>query len=79
MLEPPRSVKKKGTRDELRKGTSSNPFLINDWTNAQIASYYFACGIDFSDSYSHKADCIDHICLLEKNRSTPSWGTAETS
>lgn len=77
--EPPRSVKKKCTRDELREGTASKPLCLNDWTDAQLLSYCSSCGIDFIDSSSHKIDCIRHIRLLEKNKSTPSRGVAETS
>ncbi|KAH7689328.1 Zinc finger CCHC-type protein [Dioscorea alata] len=77
--EPPRSAKKKDTRDELREGTSSNPLLINDWTIAQLASYCSACGIDFSTADDHKIACLEHIRMLEKTRSAPSKGSAETS
>lgn len=78
VLEPPRSIKKKCTHDELREGISSNPLLLNDWTDAQLLSYCSACGIEFSESSSHKTDCLNHIRLSEKIKSAPSRGVAET-
>lgn len=72
-------MKKKCTRDELREGTSANPLRLNDWTDAQLHNYYSACGIEIADSYAHKLECLDYIRMLEKTKSIPSRGSAETS
>lgn len=66
VAEPPKSTKKKMTpRGDTVEGTS-NPLLLSDWSNAQIAKYCDACGIVFTDSVS---DSIAHIRMLEQLRS----------
>lgn len=69
MAEPPRSTKKKFMRDESAEGTPSMPLLISDWSNAQIASYCYVCGISFDGSALHLDECIDFIRKVEKTRS----------
>lgn len=58
------------------EGTPSNALLISNWSNAQIANYCDACCIFFSESVN---DCLNHICILEKNRASSSRRALATS
>lgn len=79
MVKPPRLTKKKVARGDTSEGTSSKPLLISDWSNAQILSYYNACGITFANFDSHVNDCVKHICLLEKSKVTLISGKTKNS
>lgn len=83
VAEPPRSTKKKVLHGEPLKGMSSKPLFISNWSNAQIASYCYACGILFDDYALHMDAFIDYIRKVEKTRSLSCVGShveqAETS
>lgn len=66
--QPPRSVKKKGRSLSPPEGTSSNPLLINEWTDLQLSKYCNACGVTF-DSLKLKEDCFNFLRMLESKRS----------
>lgn len=69
VVEPPRSTKKRVSRDDSSEGMPPKPLLISDWSNSQIVSYCSACGILFDDSSLHKDACLDYIRQVEKIRS----------
>lgn len=75
VAEPPKSTKKKGTPRGDTAEDTSKPFLLSDWSHAQIANYCEVCGIVFDDSVS---DSIAHIRMLEKLRSASVRRPAET-
>lgn len=79
VAEPLRSTEKKLEQGDYVEGTPSKPLLILDWSNIQIARYCDDCGITLSDSNAHMLACIDHIRMLERARSVPPTGQAETS
>lgn len=75
ITEPPRSTKKKVMKGDDREGTSSKPCLISDWNNVQLANYYNACGISFTNAESA---CLNHLRQLKLSRLAPSRESASS-
>lgn len=74
--EPPKSTKKKVSKEEHLEGTSSKPLLISDWTDVQIASYCDLCGITFIDYVN---EYINHIRMVEQSLAIFVEGHAKAS